>query len=765
MLHSSRIARHYKADDKQLSTRFAGKKNLTATLRACLFTFICMVMISQILVPSAAFAASSEPAKSDTQPDGTYLLDRIITWDDGSKEHVQIGTDGFFRVNGNKTRLIGIDFRVLLSYDEQGIQYWVPDRLALWEKELAYLESLGMRIVTFDPSYLRHWPGPGTEQTRWSSVFDLIYKHKMLVMPHIEGKDQPGFGNLENPNFGLYDPSDTMGAFANRFADTIANYPNVVAVVLDNELNLPQQGQNYTPAAVQNYLNFLATIIRTKVNVPLVQNLVGEPDDRLDIMKACLSSTDWPCFTLYGRSVTEYNTKLNTLTTWLRDNGYPAKAFWIEEANKTVGDRSMADAAGFNTEYIREALDNGASVVFLHCTHHPTISGFNFFDSQGNPIQSLATIGAQIPILQAPIPELPSVSNLTGVNNITASSARLNGQVTSTGNENPTVHIYWSTADGGATPANWAHDVNLGIKPAGVFNTNVSGLAANTTYYYRSFAQNSAGSVWASSSDSFITSPAAPTIPTVTTSAGSAWASSSASFTTPPAAPTIPTVTTSAGSAWASSSASFITSPAAPTIPTVTTASGAASGSHDVNQGIKPADVLSTDVSGVTNNTTNNYSSVAQKSAGSARAAGSTTLIIKKVSPSITIKLIDGSGKGLSGGVIEYYGNGWKTIGTTPGKGELVYNFPESLGTYNFRCTYAGASQAKSQNIATNPIVVFQTGTVHSDSGSCTNYYAGDWKTFSQDLQLLPGTYNFRFKKGTADKNYSILANTINHVH
>ena len=112
MLHSSRIARHYKADDKQLSTRFAGKKNLTATLRACLFTFICMVMISQILVPSAAFAASSEPAKSNTQSGGNYLLDRVITWADGSTEQVQIGRDGFFRLNGEKKKLIGIFFRV-----------------------------------------------------------------------------------------------------------------------------------------------------------------------------------------------------------------------------------------------------------------------------------------------------------------------------------------------------------------------------------------------------------------------------------------------------------------------------------------------------------------------------------------------------------------------------------------------------------------------------------------------------------------------------
>ena len=79
--------------------------------------------------------------------------------------------------------------------------------------------------------------------------------------------------------------------------------------------------------------------------------------------------------------------------------------------------------------------------------------------------------------------------------------------------------VYWGTADGGTIPANWAHDVNLGAKPAGAFNTDVSGLIANTTYYYRSLAQNSAESAWAPGSANFTTSsipsthpPAAPTL-------------------------------------------------------------------------------------------------------------------------------------------------------------------------------------------------------------------------------------------------------------
>jgi hypothetical protein len=77
--------------------------------------------------------------------------------------------------------------------------------------------------------------------------------------------------------------------------------------------------------------------------------------------------------------------------------------------------------------------------------------------------------------------------------------------VTSSGGENPTVHIYWGPADGGTNPVNWANDVNLGIKAAGSFSKNISGLTGSNTYFYRCFASNSVGSAWADSTTSFTT--------------------------------------------------------------------------------------------------------------------------------------------------------------------------------------------------------------------------------------------------------------------
>jgi len=91
--------------------------------------------------------------------------------------------------------------------------------------------------------------------------------------------------------------------------------------------------------------------------------------------------------------------------------------------------------------------------------------------------------------------------------NITGSSARLEGTVTNTGSDTPTLTFYFGTNDGGTNPAAWERNTSAG-SDSGEFSQAVSLLTPETTYYFRARAQNSAGTSWAPDTLSFTTTAA-----------------------------------------------------------------------------------------------------------------------------------------------------------------------------------------------------------------------------------------------------------------
>ncbi len=127
----------------------------------------------------------------------------------------------------------------------------------------------------------------------------------------------------------------------------------------------------------------------------------------------------------------------------------------------------------------------------------------------------------------------------------------------------------------------------------------------------------------------------------------------------------------------------------------------------------------------------------------------------------VTMKLVASDGTTELPGTGQYYANGWKNFsnGSTTTSMELL---PVN---YTFRVSYGGASVQKVQDVSANQLVVFQTGQVHSTSATATQYYANGWKTFTQDMELLPGSYAFKFNDGTPQTTYPLSAGIANIIH
>ena len=75
-----------------------------------------------------------------------------------------------------------------------------------------------------------------------------------------------------------------------------------------------------------------------------------------------------------------------------------------------------------------------------------------------------------------PIIVKPTVTNDGGASLITSTSARLNAEITSTGGENPDLHIFWGTSDGDINPGAWEQEVEMGIVGLGTYHHDISGL-------------------------------------------------------------------------------------------------------------------------------------------------------------------------------------------------------------------------------------------------------------------------------------------------
>lgn len=69
-------------------------------------------------------------------------------------------------------------------------------------------------------------------------------------------------------------------------------------------------------------------------------------------------------------------------------------------------------------------------------------------------------------------------------------------QVFKDGGQQPSVTLYWGTANGGKNAAAWQHTANLGPQSGGTFTTTISALTPGTDYYFTCSATYAGGVLW-----------------------------------------------------------------------------------------------------------------------------------------------------------------------------------------------------------------------------------------------------------------------------
>ena len=176
---------------------------------------------------------------------------------------------------------------------------------------------------------------------------------------------------------------------------------------------------------------------------------------------------------------------------------------------------TLIDATGsalsFST-YLGGVYHDYAKGIAIDDSNNAYLTGYTESDNfpSQNPLQA-ANAGykdAFVAIISCsdPIPiGLPTVTNGIGATLVRTKSARLNGEITDTGGQNPSVTIYWGTSDGGTNIGLWTQQLSLGNLGKQTFSRDISGLNPGTIYYYRCYASNSEGASWASPTETFTT--------------------------------------------------------------------------------------------------------------------------------------------------------------------------------------------------------------------------------------------------------------------
>jgi len=148
----------------------------------------------------------------------------------------------------------------------------------------------------------------------------------------------------------------------------------------------------------------------------------------------------------------------------------------ISVASVTQGTNGAVTTDGTTVTYTPVADFNGVD-SFTYTITDGELTGTATVSVTVNSVVDLAVIST-------------SVATTVDVNSATA-----NYTITETGDEDPTVTLFYGLTDEGQT-ANWDNSVVLGTNSTGSFSSVLSSLIDNMPYFYTVKAINSAGTVW-----------------------------------------------------------------------------------------------------------------------------------------------------------------------------------------------------------------------------------------------------------------------------
>lgn len=132
---------------------------------------------------------------------------------------------------------------------------------------------------------------------------------------------------------------------------------------------------------------------------------------------------------------------------------------------------------------------NGITVTYTPVVDYNGSDSFTYTVTDGE-----LTATATVTVTVNSVVDIAVVST-SAASSVDVNTATANYTITDTGDENPTVTLYYGLTDKGQTE-NWDKRLVIGSQPAGNFTSELSGLIDNMGYFYTIKAVNSAGTVW-----------------------------------------------------------------------------------------------------------------------------------------------------------------------------------------------------------------------------------------------------------------------------